>query len=309
MAQYIPLPKSVNFHLIKTCNYSCKYCHSRFNDSQNKITQEDVHQIVRLIADVPSPEQRKITFVGGEPTLLPWLSDVISTAKVNGLVTMVVTNGSRLLDQAYLETLCNHLDWVGLSIDSTSEKTNREIGRATRQKKVLCQSDWIDIAERLRFEGVNLKVNTVVSRPNLHEDLSSLIALLSPDRWKIMQVMEVIGQNDDMFSELAVSLEEFNLFVDRNKEKLGDLSKIIAREEAEDMRGSYAMIDPQGRFFDSVAGHQRYSDPILKVGVEKAWKQVSFSNEKFRARGGDYEIAGNQFLGSNLLNISEATNE
>jgi organic radical activating enzyme len=36
----------------------------------------------------------KITFAGGEPTLCPWLHDLIAIAKKTGMVTMLVTNGS-----------------------------------------------------------------------------------------------------------------------------------------------------------------------------------------------------------------------
>lgn len=54
------------------------------------------------------------------------------------------------------------------------------------------------------------------------------------------------------------------------------------------MRGSYAMIDPLGRFFSNASGRHTYSEPILRVGVRAAFAQVSFSSAAFEARGGRY---------------------
>ena len=63
----------------------------------------------------------------------------------------------------------------------------------------------------------------------------------------------------------------------------------VVPETNELMTGSYAMVDPLGRFYDDVRGMRAYSDPILKVGAEKALSQVSVSPERFAERGGDYE--------------------
>jgi radical S-adenosyl methionine domain-containing protein 2 len=283
------LPQSVNFHLTKACNFTCKYCHSQFRDSKRSVTQEEAHKIVKLIAETPGTQQRKITLVGGEPTLVPWLPEIISEAKMQGLVTMVVTNGFRLLDNFYGEILCHNLDWVGFSIDSILRETNLKIGRTTHQT-VLCENDWIGLAEYINVCGIKLKINTVVTRYNQNERLFPLIAQMMPERWKIMQVMSVQGQNDDHFEDLVVNLEAFNGFVERNRKGLENLPIQIAVEPENLMRGSYAMIDPKGRFFDSTAGCQTYSDPILDVGIERAWHQVSFSEEKFADRGGDYDF-------------------
>lgn len=61
-------------------------------------------------------------------------------------------------------------------------------------------------------------------------------------------------------------------------------------ESVEAIRGSYAVIDPHGRFFDSAGGGDRYSAPILEVGLAAAFVQVSFDPVKFLHRGGDYDF-------------------
>jgi radical S-adenosyl methionine domain-containing protein 2 len=56
------------------------------------------------------------------------------------------------------------------------------------------------------------------------------------------------------------------------------------------IRGSYCMIDPLGRFFDSSSGRHLYSRPILKVGITTAFAEVSFDHDQFLARGGSYDF-------------------
>ena len=48
----------------------------------------------------------------------------------------------------------------------------------------------------LRQYGVRIKVNTVVTRSNLKEDLTGFILEACPERWKLLQVLPVKGQND-----------------------------------------------------------------------------------------------------------------
>ena len=55
------------------------------------------------------------------------------------------------------------------------------------------------------------------------------------------------------------------------------------------MTDSYAMIAPNGCFFDNSRGVYRYSRPILEVGLLAAFGDVGFSQDKFIKRGGLYE--------------------
>ena len=48
------------------------------------------------------------------------------------------------------------------------------------------------------------------------------------------------------------------------------------------------MIDPIGRFFDDTTGAHRYSESIFSVGVQKAFQQIIWHDEKFVERKGFY---------------------
>ena len=54
---------------------------------------------------------------------------------------------------------------------------------------------WV-LIDLLKQRGIRLKINTVVSRSNCEEDLTGFIARARPERWKLLQVLPVGGQND-----------------------------------------------------------------------------------------------------------------
>ena len=63
----------------------------------------------------------------------------------------------------------------------------------------------------------------------------------------------------------------------------------MAPEDNDDMTGSYAMIDPLGRFFSNTTGRHVYSRPILDVGVAAAFSDITFFQDRFEHRGGQYD--------------------
>ncbi len=285
LQQQIP---SVNFHLWEPCNMRCKFCYATFQDVRNTIlpkghlSKEQSIEVVRQLAKFGF---EKITFAGGEPTLCPWLPDLIQTAKDFGMTTMVVTNGSRLTD-LFLEANKTCLDWIALSIDSLNDETNLMTGRAIAGKRPLRIDYYKETVDKIKRDGYGLKINTVVNRNNHKEDMAEFISYAMPKRWKVLQVLPIGGQNDLEINDLVISEEEFQTFVS-NHEHLKSITTIVA-ESNNQMKGSYVMVDPAGRFFDNSSGTHNYSRAILEVGVEDTLQQVNYDFSKFVSRGGIY---------------------
>lgn len=282
-------PPSVNFHHWQPCNMSCVGCFAVFGDVKSTVlprghlNAEDSMRVVEALASVFD----KITFVGGEPTLCPWLADLIASAKRRKRTTMIVTNGWRLSSE-YLASL-RGLDWVTISMDSGVAATHAALGRALRGRPMK-PGRYIEISDLVRAAGMRLKLNTVVSAANFEEDMSELVARMRPERWKVLQLLPVVGQNDGS-EHLQVGAEAFQSFVARHA-RLADLGIEIVPEDNEAMRGTYAMVDPAGRFFDNLGGRYMYGRSILDVGVEAAWNDVRFDANGFVDRGGIYEWSG-----------------
>jgi len=267
----------------------CKFCFATFQDVKQSIlpkghlTKDEAIEVVLQLADIGF---EKITFAGGEPTLCPWLSDLIKTAKTAGLSTMIVTNGSKLSDD-YLEANKTYLDWIAVSVDSLNPEINLEIGRALSGKTPLTPDYYLSLADRIKQYGYGFKINTVVNSKNFTEDMSEFIRYTKPRRWKILQALAITGQNDNKIDEFLISQEQFQRFINTHKE-IEDIT-VIVPESTELIKGSYAMVDPAGRFFDDTNGVHNYSRPILEIGSRLAIQQVNYSFSKFITRGGIYD--------------------
>jgi len=285
------MPPSVNYHLWQPCNMRCRFCFATFEDVRRELPKGHLPRelslvLVRLLAN----HFEKITFAGGEPLLCPWLPELVRAAHEEGATTMLVTNGSQL-SPAVLTALAGQLDWVALSVDSASEQTHARLGRAVGGRRPLTVREYEERVEHLRAAGVRVKLNTVVTSLNAGEDLTPLVRRLRPERWKVLRVLPVEGQNDGRVEPLLCTQEDFEAFVARHRHLEAE-GVVTAVEDNEDMRGSYAMVDPAGRFFESTRGAHHYSAPLLEAGLEAAWAQVSFSLERFERRGGRYDFGG-----------------
>ena len=273
-----PTPISINFHILKPCNARCDFCFATFRNVRERLPTADAR---RVIDRLRAAGGEKITFAGGEPTLHPDLGKLVEHAKRAGFVTGVVTNGSRLAD-----LLVHHgaaLNWVALSVDSAREETQTALGRG-RGGHV---ERSVDLADQCRDRGVRVKLNTVVTALNWREDMSGLIRRIAPERWKVFQVLRVVGQNDGRVEPLLITPKQFRAFVLRHAHLAAKGYPALA-EDNDAMIDSYVMVDPLGRFFGNTGGIHRTSPPILEVGVQRALASVRFDEAKFNARGGRY---------------------
>lgn len=288
MAEWAPPIESVNYHIWRTCNMRCRFCFATYDsvlpvEFRRGLALREASELIRLLA---ASGFKKITFAGGEPTLCPWLSEVIAVAKNAGLITCLVSNGSRLTSDL-VETLPPHLDWLTISIDSGCQAVNDAHGRMVAGERSLDVDDLIASMQRLRDQGVRLKVNTVVTRFNSREILLPVIERIKPERWKVMRVLHIDGENDRYFERLSVPLEDFENYVRINHPVPPGTA--LAIEDNDDMINTYVIVDPAGRFIDNSDGRYRASDRILEIGVKRALSMVPLNRYMFVRRGGVYD--------------------
>ena len=278
---------SVNYHLWEPCNMRCKFCFATFQDVKKTILPKGhlpKEQSLEIIKQFALFGFEKITFVGGEPTLCRWLPELIVMAKSLGMNTGIVTNGIGL-SQTFLSSMEKHLDWIGLSVDSLDADINLNIGRAIAGRKSLGNNDYEKLLEIIQEYDYKIKINTVVNSYNVNENMTEFIHKFNIERWKVFQVLPIKGENDDFIDEMKVSSIQFQKYLDRH-EVVGN---VLVPENNHQMKGSYAMVDPAGRFFENKTGKLRYSEPILKVGVANAYSQANPDITKFIDRGGLYD--------------------
>ena len=257
----------------------CKFCFAPASDIQS-LPLDDAKRIMNECHDIGI---KKITFVGGEPLLYPFLYDVVCHAHYLGLTTCVITNVSQLSCQ-WLEEYALILDWVGMSVDSLSHENNISSGRTVRGTPV-SPEHCLEMAKAVKRCGMFLKINTTVSRCTKEDDLSQFIIETSPDRWKIFQALNISGVNSG--KNFVVSATEFSWYVAKHR-RMVEYTDMVVESNAE-MTESYLMVTSDGRFFDNVGGCYNYSPPISKVGIRAALTSVQVNIGRFIRRGGDYE--------------------
>lgn len=273
------LPPAASYFLLRECNLRCKFCFATFRDVAGSLKLKDMLRIVDALTE---GGVRKLTLVGGEPTLHPHVGAVLRHARQVGLTTSLVTNGARL--DALLDTQPETLDWVGLSADSASEDIQRALGRGNGGHV----AQTIRLAQRCHALGVKVKLNTVVTSLGAEEDMTSFVQAVAPRRWKVFQVLPIRGQNDGKVEPLLLSDDIFARWVERH----AHLNPVAEPNRL--MKGTYVLVDPLGRFFSDATGTHVYSQPILDVGIATAWREMDFNESDFVERGGVYDWAGVQ---------------
>jgi len=116
------------------------------------------------------------------------------------------------------------------------------------------------------------------------EDFNNFIEFAKPIRWKVLQVLPIIGQNDGKIDDCKISKIQFDLFVQKHSN-----SDSLINESNDAMKGSYVMIDPAGRFFDNTKGKHQYSNSIVNNDIKTVINEVNYSVKKFIDRDGMYD--------------------
>lgn len=288
-------PTAVNWHCFKACNYSCEFCYARFEDLKATpvMAANEGCQLLEMLA---SAGVEKINFVGGEPMLHPHIETWIVHAKSLGLTTSIVSNGTNITED-FLQRMKGHLDWIGLSIDASNDHLHAALGRGLKGDIAKGISNHLSttlaIAPLLHAYEIGVKLNTVVTSLNVLDDMTEVVRVVRPHRWKIFQALSIEGENDDSMAQLSISKEQFDEYVLRHRRSLSEHEDCnIVAEDNEAMLGTYAMIDPIGRVYTNANSRYKYSShSSLVIGFLQAWDEVStgFEQDRFVARDGQWD--------------------
>nr|XP_023021734.1 radical S-adenosyl methionine domain-containing protein 2-like [Leptinotarsa decemlineata] len=281
------IPKSVNYHFTRKCNYECGFC---FHTARTSflLNLENAKIGLKMLKDAG---MEKINFSGGEPFLPSrgkHLGEMVKFCKLELKLPSVtiVSNGS-LIKEKWFEEYGKYLDIMAISCDSFNEDTNKAIGRGQGNKNHIEQlfrvRDWC------QKYGVLFKLNTVVNTYNHDENMCKQIKHLNPVRWKVFQCLLLEGENAGPEAlrnaeRFYISEETFNEFLERHKEVA-----CLVPESNTKMQNSYLILDEYMRFLDCRDGSKTPSKSILDVGVENALKFSGFDEQMFKKRGGIYK--------------------
>lgn len=226
----------INYHYLDKCDFHCKHCFDRINK-----TELDRDKVITTFENL-TRVTKAINLVGGEVfTEIDLLIKLLKIGVRERVNMSLVTNGNILLrlikeNNPKVDEVIKHLRIIGISVDSFIGESNIQSGRSDSQTYILD----IGLLQELKYKcdifGVKLKVNTVVSKINLNEDMKHNIKLINPDIWKVIQVF---SNNPDT----KITDEEFADF----GEKHLDLNPVL--EYSKNLRKAYFMVNANGDLF------------------------------------------------------------
>ncbi|XP_044940850.1 radical S-adenosyl methionine domain-containing protein 2 isoform X1 [Mustela putorius furo] len=289
-------PTSVNYHFTRQCNYKCGFC---FHTAKTSFVLP-LAEAKRGLRMLQAAGMEKINFSGGEPFIHDrgeYLGKLVRFCKEELRLPSVsiVSNGSLIRErwfQNYEKLKGAHfssgeyLDILAISCDSFDEQVNVLIGRGQGKK------NHVENLQKLRAwcrdYRVAFKINSVINRFNVDEDMREPIKALNPVRWKVFQCLLIEGENSGEEAlreaqQFVISDEEFEGFLDRHNEV-----SCLVPESNQKMKDSYLILDEYMRFLNCRNGRKDPSKSILDVGVEEAIKFSGFDEKMFLKRGGKY---------------------
>lgn len=266
----------VNYHLTESCNYSCRYCFAKFE----KGALLDLGEKRKIIENVcryfrESNLLGRINFAGGEPLLDRDLDELIDCAYQNGAKASIVTNGS-LLTEERIRAWQGKVTCIGVSVDSANKEVNKQIGRECRGESLSIERLLV-LTNCMRDNEIKLKINTVVSKYNLNEDLTWVYKLLHPDRLKFLQ-MQIVKAANEKAQNAQITDSEFEEFCRRHQ----SCKPVIERKGS--MENSYLMIDPKGYFIINNNGEYKKFGSCLQTPFGELLCRSPINEEKFAAR-------------------------
>lgn len=274
----------INFHLTNNCNYKCKYCFGKFADSKD-LSIDDAKKVVDNICryfKANNIYNGRINLAGGEPLLYKNLNELIDYIVSKGISVSLITNGS-LLTAEIIKSWEGKVSCIGLSVDSILCDTNIKIGRCSKQNSIE-KEKLIALCAEIRKSNIGLKINTVVSKLNLHEDFLGIYEIIRPDRVKLFQMQIVNGVNDSA-KKYEITEEEFKKFCSYYSR----FNQVVTEEKGA-MENSYLMIDPSGKFILNNKGKYETKGDCLKEELTHIIIQAPIEQEKFDYRYQDIKI-------------------
>ncbi len=188
------------------CNLKCSYCWQHTKD-RHAMSYDLFQGCFDKAMDL---DVGLVSFLGGEPTLWPFLLDAIADCDKKSVCTDLTTNGMSL-DPDSLESLADAgLDLLNISVDGL-EKSRlskkcalskpglldaiREVqlhrGLRVRMNSVLCKNNWLEIQQLIDISqkydipislGYAMHENETDFDPNIHfgmDDKSQILAITS----------------------------------------------------------------------------------------------------------------------------------
>jgi MoaA/NifB/PqqE/SkfB family radical SAM enzyme len=152
-------PRSIDVYLTYRCDMRCSHCFmGNLLDGNTDFDRRSLEKLVQVAATEWGVSD--VTFLGGEPTLYPRLTDLVELVQGLGMRVRLVSNGGLALQRVLPSLRDVH---IGISLDGSTAATHDAIRK---------RGSFVRVVESLRragASGLNTSGILSVSRLNLTE--------------------------------------------------------------------------------------------------------------------------------------------
>ena len=196
----ISAPMRVDVALTYKCQNRCSHC---YNEPQREVKELDKEKWFEVIKKIESVGIPHIVFTGGEPTLIPFLDELIAYSEDLGIVTGLNTNGRKLKDLEYVKNLkeCG-LDHIQITLESPKEEIHDEMV----QEKGAFKETLHGLKNSLQ-SGIFTMTNTTIVRTN-KDTMKEFPSFLKNLGINTFAVNSIIFSGKAVKSELHLTKEE-----------------------------------------------------------------------------------------------------
>jgi radical SAM protein with 4Fe4S-binding SPASM domain len=121
----VSAPYRMDLALTYRCNNDCPHCYVARGPDFPEMSTDEWKKVIDKCWDLGIPH---IVFTGGEATLRPDLVELVQYGEDVGVVTGLLTNGRRLADKAYLNSLLTAgLDHIQITLESHDEAIHNKM--------------------------------------------------------------------------------------------------------------------------------------------------------------------------------------
>ena len=203
-------PVRMDLALTFRCQNDCMHCYAGGPKESVELPTSDWMKVIDRVRDATI---FIVTFTGGEPTLRDDLPSLLQYAQDSGLVSGLITNGRKLSDKSYIQSLAKaSLDFVQITVESYIPEIH--------DKMTCSPGSWNETVQGLKNaleSKIYVSTNTTLTRLNVDSALET------------MEFLKKIGVKSFCCNSLIysgrgkLSSEELALPIEKLKEVLGKL--------------------------------------------------------------------------------------
>ena len=206
-------PLRMDMALTFRCQNDCIHCYAGGPHSTPELSTEQWKTAIDRLSDVGV---FILTFTGGEPTLRDDLPELLLYAQTKGMVTGLISNGRRLKDKEFVDTLeKSGLDFVQITLESHRAEVHDAMTSAV--------GSWSETVEGIQnavHSQIYVSTNTTLSKHNAADFLTTVdyIKNLGVDAFGCNSLI-YSGKAPAASNEFALTADELKALLPRIRDK------------------------------------------------------------------------------------------